>query len=200
MAFGSALAAQGGVWTGAPAELPTAVLTCTRAACPCWGTVKLLWVVSAAGRVMGCAAGVLLAAGAAAGSAAMASSISDTERPDSQAALTALPVSLKLPPSVGIGAAMEAAGAAGAGAPSGGISFAAIPAARSAGESTTVSPCTRPVMSSCGSCTGVCSGSSSTGISGVSKRGSCGTGVSGVSNSAGSGSSRVVSELTSCGV
>ena len=80
------------------------------------------------------------------------------------------------------------------------ISSAAICAARSAGERTIVSPCTRPVISSCGSSTGIGSGSSSTGMSGVSNLGSCGTGVSGVSNSVGCGRSSVVSALTSCGV
>ena len=133
-------------------------------------------------------------AGAAGVSASISSSISETERPDCQAALTALPVSLKLPPSVGIGAET-----AGAGVPSGAAS-AAICAARSAGERTIVSPCTRPVISSCGSSTGIGSGSSSTGMSGVSNLGSCGTGVSGVSNSVGCGRSSVVSALTSCGV
>ena len=143
-------------------------------------------------------------AGAAGFSASISSSISETERPDCQAALTALPVSLKLPPSVGIGA--ETAGASGtagtaaeAGVPSGAAS-AAICAARSAGERTIVSPCTRPVISSCGSSTGIGSGSSSTGMRGVSNLGSCGTGVSGVSNSVGCGRSSVVSALTSCGV
>ena len=155
------------------------------------GTVKLSCVVSATGRVM-------VGAGCAAGSAASSSSISETERPDCQAALTALPVSVKLPPSVGIAAgagagATGATGTDGAGVPSSG---AVVWAAKSAGEMTIVSPCTRPVISSCGSCTGSGSGSSSTGISGVSN---WGTGVSGVSNSVGCGRSSVVSALTSWG-
>ena len=100
--------------------------------------------------------------------------------------------------SAGAGAgATGATGTDGAGVPPSG---AVVWAAKSAGEMTIVSPCTRPVISSCGSSTGIGSGSSSTGMRGVSNLGSCGTGVSGVSNSVGCGRSSVVSALTSCGV
>ena len=146
MALESALVADGGVWMGALAELPTAVETRTRAASPCCGTVKLSCVVSATGRVM-------VGAGCAAGSAASSSSISETERPDCQAALTALPVSVKLPPSVRItaGARAGATGATGTDG-AGDTAQRVVWAAKSAGEMTIVSPCTRPVISSCGSC------------------------------------------------
>lgn len=220
------MAAQGGVWMGAPAELPTAVLTCTRAASPCRGTVKLLWVVSAAGRVM--AGADWYGCGAVAGAGGVGIGCrgrSLVNRPgrgggclgqhiiqhfgdrapglprqrDRTAGITEAAAQCRGSVRKQRGPPVRRAQLRGRGVPSGAAS-AAICAARSAGERTIVSPCTRPVISSCGSSTGIGSGSSSTGMRGVSNLGSCGTGVSGVSNSVGCGRSSVVSALTSCGV